>query len=104
LIPLNDMLLFAGAALLMVLTPGPNMIYLISRSICQGRKAGVISLLGVIAGFLVHMFAAALGLTALFLAVPFAPSSATSWASSLRDSPYASRSSSEGADASTSAS
>src|SRR5690606_825189 len=36
------------------------------------RKAGVISLIGVIAGFLVHMFAAAVGMTALFLAVPFA--------------------------------
>lgn len=72
MIPINELLLFAGAALLMVLTPGPNMIYLISRSICQGRKAGVISLLGVIAGFLVHMFGAAIGLTALFLAVPLA--------------------------------
>lgn len=72
MVPLNDLLLFAGAALLMVLTPGPNMIYLISRSICQGRKAGVISLFGVIAGFLVHMFAAAIGLTALFLAIPLA--------------------------------
>lgn len=66
----SDLLLFAGAAFLMVLTPGPNMIYLISRSIAQGRKAGVVSLLGVVAGFLVHMLAAALGLTALFLAVP----------------------------------
>src|SRR5262249_41644261 len=65
-------LLFSLAALLMVLTPGPNMIYLISRSICQGRRAGVISLLGVVTGFLAHMFAAALGLTAVFLAVPLA--------------------------------
>ena len=72
MVPFDDLLLFAGAALLMVLTPGPNMIYLISRSICQGRRAGVISLLGVVAGFLVHMFAAAIGLTALFLAVPLA--------------------------------
>lgn len=72
MVPMNDLLLFSGAALLMVLTPGPNMIYLISRSICQGGKAGVISLLGVIAGFLVHMFAAAIGLTTLFLAVPLA--------------------------------
>lgn len=72
MVPTNELLLFAGAALLMVLTPGPNMIYLISRSICQGRKAGVISLFGVIAGFLVHMLAAAIGLTALFLAVPLA--------------------------------
>jgi len=71
-VPIDDLTLFAGVALLMVLTPGPNIIYLISRSICQGRKAGVISLAGVIAGFLVHMFAAAMGLTALFLAVPLA--------------------------------
>jgi len=72
MIPPVDLLMFAGAALLMVLTPGPNMVYLISRSICQGRKAGVISLLGVVAGFLVHMLAAAAGLTALFMAVPLA--------------------------------
>lgn len=72
MVPLNDWLLFAGAALLMALTPGPNMVYLISRSICQGRRAGVISLFGVVAGFLVHMFTAAVGLTALFMAVPLA--------------------------------
>jgi threonine/homoserine/homoserine lactone efflux protein len=72
MIPADVLLLFAGAALLMVLTPGPNMIYLISRSICQGRRAGVISLFGVAAGFLVHMFAAAIGLSALFLAIPLA--------------------------------
>jgi len=72
MIPLHDLLLFAGAALLMVLTPGPNMIYVLSRSLCQGRKAGVISLFGVIAGFLVHMFAAAAGCTALFMRIPLA--------------------------------
>lgn len=72
MIPLPDLLIFAGAALLMVLTPGPNMIYLISRSICQGRGAGVISLFGVIAGFFVHMLAAAIGLTAICLAIPLA--------------------------------
>ncbi len=72
MIPLPDLLIFSGAALLMVLTPGPNMIYLISRSICQGRGAGVISLFGVIAGFFVHMLAAAIGLTAIFLAIPLA--------------------------------
>ncbi|MEE1868257.1 MULTISPECIES: LysE family translocator [Pseudomonas] len=70
MIPVHEWLLFTGAALLMVLTPGPNMIYLISRSICQGRLAGITSLVGVVAGFLVHMTAAAVGLTALFMAVP----------------------------------
>lgn len=72
MVPSSELLLFAGAALLMVLTPGPNMIYLISRSICQGRRAGVVSLLGVVSGFLVHMLAAAVGLTALFMAIPLA--------------------------------
>jgi threonine/homoserine/homoserine lactone efflux protein len=82
LIPFNELFLFAGAALLLVLTPGPNMIYVISRSISQGRRAGVVSLFGVIAGFLVHMFAAAVGLTALFLAVPLAYE-ALKWAGAL---------------------
>jgi threonine/homoserine/homoserine lactone efflux protein len=72
MIPTNEWLLFAGAALLMVLTPGPNMIYVLSRSVCQGRRAGFVSLLGVIAGFLVHAFAAAIGLTAVFMTVPLA--------------------------------
>ncbi|MES2070936.1 MAG: LysE family translocator [Pseudomonadota bacterium] len=70
MIPISDLLLFAGAAFLLVITPGPNMMYLISRSICQGRLAGVISLFGVAAGFVVHMLAAAIGLIALFMAVP----------------------------------
>ena len=64
------LLVFAGAALVMALTPGPNMVYLISRSLCQGRRAGMISWLGVVAGFTVHMCCAAVGLTALFMAVP----------------------------------
>src|SRR3954465_6490649 len=70
MIQTQDLLLFAGAALLMVLTPGPNMLYLLSRSLCQGRRAGVISLFGVPWGFLVRMFAAAWGLTAWFKTVP----------------------------------
>jgi threonine/homoserine/homoserine lactone efflux protein len=63
---------FALIALGMVLTPGPNMIYLISRSICQGRMAGLISLGGVALGFVFYMLAAAFGITALLFAVPFA--------------------------------
>lgn len=61
---------FALIALAMVLTPGPNMIYLLSRSILQGRAAGFISLLGVILGFFVYMVGAVLGLTGVLLAVP----------------------------------
>src|SRR3954471_12830476 len=63
---------FALVALGMVLTPGPNMIYLISRSISQGPKAGLISLGGVGLGFLIYMSSAACGITALMMAVPFA--------------------------------
>jgi threonine/homoserine/homoserine lactone efflux protein len=57
-------------ALALVLTPGPNMMYLVSRSITQGRRAGVISLAGVAVGFLVYLTATNLGLSALFVAVP----------------------------------
>jgi threonine/homoserine/homoserine lactone efflux protein len=63
---------FAAVALGMALTPGPNMIYLLSRSICQGRKAGLISLGGVALGFVFYMLCAAFGITALLMAVPFA--------------------------------
>lgn len=67
-----QLLPFAAIALGLVLTPGPNMIYLISRSICQGRKAGYVSLCGVALGFMFYMICAALGITALLMAVPLA--------------------------------
>ncbi len=56
----------------MVLTPGPNMIYLVSRSITQGRRAGLTSLVGVALGFTVYLTATCLGLTAIFAYVPAA--------------------------------
>ncbi|MER2177044.1 MAG: LysE family translocator [Stenotrophomonas maltophilia] len=68
----SALLAFGLISLGMVLTPGPNMIYLISRSICQGRTAGLISLSGVALGFLVYLVCAALGITALLMAVPHA--------------------------------
>ena len=70
MISTSNFLIFVSAALLMALTPGPNMIYLISRSLCQGRPAAVMSWFGVALGFTVHMVCAAVGLTALFMAVP----------------------------------
>jgi len=69
---LSNLVAYGLISLGMVLTPGPNMIYLISRSICQGRMAGLISLGGVALGFVVYMLCAALGITALVLAVPYA--------------------------------
>jgi threonine/homoserine/homoserine lactone efflux protein len=68
----SSLLGFALLALGMVLTPGPNMVYVVSRSVCQGRKAGLISLGGVGLAFIVYMLAAALGITSLLMAVPFA--------------------------------
>lgn len=61
----------ALVALGLVLTPGPNMIYLVSRTLAQGRAAGLLSLLGVAVGFFVYLLGSALGLTALFAVVPF---------------------------------
>ncbi len=63
---------FAAVALAMVLTPGPNMAYLVSRTICQGRAAGLVSLGGVGIGFVVYVLLAAIGITALLFAVPLA--------------------------------
>ncbi len=63
---------FALLALGMVLVPGPNMMYLVSRSLCQGRRAGLVSLGGVGVAFLVYVLATSLGITALLFAVPIA--------------------------------
>ncbi len=63
---------FSLIALGMVLTPGPNMVYLVSRSICQGRRAGLVSLGGVGLGFVFYMLCAAFGITAIVMAVPYA--------------------------------
>lgn len=61
----------ALTALWMVLTPGPNMIYLVSRSISQGRIAGLVSLAGTGVGLVIYMAMANLGLSAVFVAVPW---------------------------------
>jgi threonine/homoserine/homoserine lactone efflux protein len=66
------LLAFAALAVGMVLTPGPNMIYMISRAITQGRVAGLISFAGVVVGFIFYMLCAAFGITALVFAVPYA--------------------------------
>ncbi|GAA5183311.1 LysE family translocator [Rugosimonospora acidiphila] len=70
MVALSSILGVGAVALGMVLTPGPNMMYLVSRSITQGRRAGVISLGGVAIGFLAYLTATNLGLSVLFVAVP----------------------------------
>ncbi|BFU43517.1 LysE family translocator [Krasilnikovia sp. MM14-A1004] len=67
---LTSLLGVAAVALGMVLTPGPNMMYLVSRSITRGRRAGMVSLGGVAIGFLVYLTAANLGLSVIFVHVP----------------------------------
>lgn len=68
----TTLLAFALIVVGMVLTPGPNMIYLISRSLSQGPTAGLISLGGVALGFVFYALAAAFGITAIVFAVPYA--------------------------------
>jgi threonine/homoserine/homoserine lactone efflux protein len=59
--------LFVVAALVLLLTPGPAVLYIVTRSVEQGRLAGLVSALGVHAGTLVHVLAAALGVSALLV-------------------------------------
>ncbi|MGV1801382.1 LysE family translocator [Agrobacterium vitis] len=68
----TSLLAFALICLGMALTPGPNMVYLVSRSICQGPMAGLVSLGGVAFGFLIYMLMSVLGITVLLMAVPYA--------------------------------
>ncbi|WP_042415570.1 LysE family translocator [Streptacidiphilus anmyonensis] len=70
MISLHAELGLAAVALGMVLTPGPNMIYLVSRSIVQGRRAGLVSLTGVATGFLVYLVAVTAGIVTVFTLVP----------------------------------
>ncbi|MEX2238884.1 MAG: LysE family translocator [Dehalococcoidia bacterium] len=64
---LGTLLLFSVAALALLLIPGPAVLYIVTRSIDQGRVAGLVSVLGVHTGTMVHIAAAALGLSALLL-------------------------------------
>lgn len=69
---ITTLIAFALVAIGLAVTPGPNMLYLISRSLSQGHRAGLISLIGVAIGFIIYMFLAAFGITAIVVAVPYA--------------------------------
>jgi threonine/homoserine/homoserine lactone efflux protein len=62
---LATLLLFAGSVATLVLIPGPNLMYIVTRSVEAGRKAGLASVLGVETGTMIHVAAAAFGLSAL---------------------------------------
>lgn len=64
---LPTLLVFTAAALILLVTPGPAVLYIVARSIDQGRIAGVVSVLGIGLGTMVHVLAAALGISALLV-------------------------------------
>ena len=57
--------LFVGAALLLLVVPGPSVLYIVTQSISHGRRAGIVSVAGITTGTLVHIVAATVGLSAL---------------------------------------
>src|SRR5262245_7031760 len=61
----STFLLFAAASLAFLAIPGPSVFYIVTRSLTQGRRAGVTSMLGVQTGGMVHVVAAALGVSAV---------------------------------------
>jgi len=68
----NSLLLFMLATITLNITPGPDMIYVIARSVGQGRAAGIASTLGIAAGCFVHILAVTFGLASLMMAIPTA--------------------------------
>jgi threonine/homoserine/homoserine lactone efflux protein len=64
----HDLALFVVSGLLLNITPGADTLYIVSRSAASGAKAGAVAALGIAAGCVVHMFAAALGLSAILAA------------------------------------
>ena len=69
---LDTWLVFVVACVALAITPGPNLVYLVARTVAQGRRAGLVSLAGTTTGFVAHVLAAAFGLSALLAAVPVA--------------------------------
>ncbi len=67
MIPPEKLALFIAASLALLVVPGPAVLYIVTRSLSQGRAAGLVSMLGVNSGALLHTFAAALGLSAILV-------------------------------------
>src|SRR6516225_303925 len=67
LIAPSSLLLFVTGAILLLLVPGPAVLYIVSRSVSQGRPAGLISAMGIAVGSLGHVAGATLGLSALLV-------------------------------------
>jgi threonine/homoserine/homoserine lactone efflux protein len=82
LVPYPSLALFTAAAALLIVMPGPAVLYIVARSVHQGRRAGLVSALGVATGGLVHIAAAVLGFSAL-LASSAVAFSAVRWLGAL---------------------
>jgi threonine/homoserine/homoserine lactone efflux protein len=65
-------LLFMGVSWALIIAPGPDMIYVITRGVAHGRRAGILSAVGVVCGILVHTIGAAFGLTLILQTSAFA--------------------------------
>lgn len=68
----HAIVLFLGVDLLLIITPGPDFLYIVARSLGQGRRAGLTAVAGISSGYVIHSFLAAAGLVALLRAVPAA--------------------------------
>ena len=66
--PIDQLLLFVAAGLLLNLTPGPDVLYIVSNALRGGARVGMVAALGITAGCFVHIFAAAVGVSALMAA------------------------------------
>ena len=66
--PVDQLLLFVAAGLLLNLTPGPDVLYIVSQALRHGLRAGLVAALGITGGCFVHIFAASVGVSALMLA------------------------------------
>lgn len=72
MINLENYVLFVGASILLCIVPGPDMAYLLARSVVQGKRAGVVAALGINLGGYLHLFAAIAGLSAILATSSFA--------------------------------
>ena len=66
--PIDQLLLFMAAGVLLNLTPGPDVLYIVTHALRRGARAGMVAALGITAGCFVHIFAAAVGVSALMAA------------------------------------
>jgi threonine/homoserine/homoserine lactone efflux protein len=69
---IDNYIMFIGVSVLLCISPGPDMMFILGRSIAHGRRAGLAAVLGITLGNYTHLTAAVLGLTALLATSPLA--------------------------------